>query len=140
MLVLNPLLVGLQVLGKYRAASANGLRSGPLITVLLVDSVVRLALVAWGFACGVALVARWVHAVRMVRMFLPAFVVGYFALVGLPFIFGVPASIRMHVAGLFMYRASTLVLSGCFWFLYFGQSKRVKATYGNRIEHSLGKR
>jgi hypothetical protein len=130
MLILNPILVGSQVYREYAVAAAAGVRSGPLMTVVAADSIVRLGLVAWGFACGVALVLRMPRAVRMVRTFLPVLVITYFLLVGLPFVIGVPDSVRMHVAGLFMFRAATLVLSGSLWFIYFKQSKRVQATYG----------
>jgi hypothetical protein len=130
MLVLNPLVVGLQVLLELSAAAAAGVLSSPLGRVVLIDSAVRLALLAWGVTCGVALVTRRPSAVRMVRVFLPSFVIGYLLLVGLPFAAGLPESIRMHVAGTYMYRAGTLVLSGSFWFIYFGKSRLVKATYG----------
>ena len=97
----------------------------------MIDAAVRLAILAWGVACGIALVARRPMAVRMVRIFLPSFVIGYLLLVGLPFAAGLPESIRMHVAGAYMFRGASLVLSCSFWFLYFGKSRRVKATYGD---------
>jgi len=97
--------------------------------MLVVDSVGRIALAVLGITGGTLLLLRHARAVAFIRVYLLAFAIACFALISLPWVFGLPLDIRNHVIGALIYRAAMTVPATSFWFLYFKHSKRVKVTY-----------
>jgi hypothetical protein len=132
LVVLNPGVIGWRVVQEINVLRENGALASPVGLMIGVDSLVRLSLAAFGVVCGALLWVRYLRAVAMVRYFLVLFPLGHLLLVTLPFAFALPTNGRMHIAGIYMYRAGMAVPATIFWFLYFKHSRRVKATYGTK--------
>ena len=96
-----------------------------------VDFVARILTMMVGLFAATLLIRRHAISVHFVRAYLVWFALNYFALVALPYAFGLDPEARTRVAAMYLYRAVMTVPATSFWFLYFKHSKRVKVTYAN---------
>ena len=129
LLVLNPVFISYRAFEEARGLRASASTGGPIGAMVGVDIVVRLVTMLVGIIAATLLIRRHAISVQFVRAYLVWFAFNYFALVALPYAFGLNPEARTRVAAMYLYRAVMTVPGTSFWFLYFKHSKRVKVTY-----------
>ena len=127
--VLAPAVVLYRVATDVRILVANAALTSRVGLMIILDSLVRLGLVTLGVVVGILLWRRSAGAVRYTRAYLLLGPVVYAALIVLPLAFAIPPPVRGAIFILYVKRAAIAIPGTIFWSIYFGNSKRVQATY-----------
>jgi len=129
--VLAPVVVFYEVASEVRILVTQSALASPVGLMILLDSLVRMSLMALGVVVGILLWRRSAGAVRYTRAYLLSVPAVYAALIFLPLAFGIPPAVRGPILLLYLKRAAFTVPSTIFWSIYFVNSRRVQATYPN---------
>ena len=135
--VLLPLIAGIQVISTFVSMGRYFDPFPGLLAVFMIDLILKVALLLWGFYIVFALMRRTPYAGESAKKYLIGRLVYALVAVVFPFIAAVPSMFTAFWTPGNVIMVFPSILFVVPWYLYFRTSKRVAVTYG-RFESGRG--